>query len=88
MGKNQSRGTRVGISSVALERTRVINLPKLKAHRQLGADNSGQEYVRLRQRQGQRLSGIFGEAMMSGDSANSSSVFTTPYHLFLTSLTA
>jgi uncharacterized protein (DUF362 family) len=30
-------GTRVGISSVALEADKVINLPKLKAHRQLGA---------------------------------------------------
>jgi uncharacterized protein (DUF362 family) len=30
-------GARVGISSVALEADKIINLPKLKAHRQLGA---------------------------------------------------
>ena len=33
----QPSGARVGISSVALEADKIINLPKLKAHRQLGA---------------------------------------------------
>jgi uncharacterized protein (DUF362 family) len=35
--KTQPGGARVGISSVALEADKIINLPKLKAHRQLGA---------------------------------------------------